>query len=56
MIESEFQLGELVWFTFEGAMPRLGVLSAITSSGKCRVMWDRQQYWIPIKHVTKHKE
>mgnify|MGYP003144442929 CR=1 FL=1 len=46
MIEQEFQLGELVWFTFDGAVPRLGVVSAITSSGKYRVMFGKEQYWI----------
>ena len=29
MIEQEFQLGELVWFTFDGAVPRLGVVSEV---------------------------
>jgi hypothetical protein len=54
MIETEFQLGELVWFTFDGAVPRLGVVSAITSSGLYRVIFGKQQYWIPEQHVAKH--
>ena len=54
MIEQEFQLGELVWFTFDGAVPRLGVVSAITSSGQYRVIFNKQDYWIPAQHVAKH--
>jgi len=56
MIEAEFQLGELVWFTFDGAVPRLGVVSAIMSSGKYRVIFGKQQYWIPEQHIAKHTE
>ena len=56
MIEQEFQLGELVWFTFDGAVPRLGVVSAITSSGKYRVMFGKEQYWILEQHIAKHTE
>ena len=54
MIKPEFRLGELVWFTFEGVVPRLGVVSAITSTGKYRVIFDKQEYWIPEQHVAKH--
>ena len=54
MIGPEFQLGELVWFTFDGAVPRLGVVSAITSSGLYRVIFGKQQYWVPEQHVAKH--
>ena len=54
MIETEFQLGELVWFTFDEAVPRLGVVSAIASSGLYRVIFGKQQYWIPAQHVSKH--
>jgi len=53
-MEDDFKLGELVWFTFDGAVPRLGVVSAITSSGKYRVMFGKEQYWIPAQHVSKH--
>ena len=56
MIEPEFQLGELVWFTFDEAVPRLGVVSAITSSGKYRVMFGKEQYWILAQHIAKHTE
>ena len=54
MIEPEFQLGELVWFTFDGAVPRLGVVSAITSSGKYRVIFGKKEYWISGQHIAKH--
>ncbi len=56
MIESEFQLGELVWFTFDGAVPRLGVVSATMSSGHCRIIFGKQEYWIPEQHIAKYTE
>ena len=55
MIEQEFQLGELVWFTFDGAVPRLGVVSAIrTTATDYQILFEKQKYWLPSNHVAKY--
>tara|TARA_B100000214_G_C23451144_1_gene393806 strand:- start:247 stop:417 length:171 start_codon:yes stop_codon:yes gene_type:complete len=54
MIETDIQIGELVWFTFDGAVPRLGVVSAIKASGYHQVLFGKEKYWIPPHHITKH--
>ena len=56
MIEPGFQIGELVWFTFEGAVPRLGMISATMSSGYCRILFGKEEYWISEEHIAKYTE
>jgi hypothetical protein len=52
LIETKFEIGELVWFTFDGAVPRLGVVSAITNY--YQVLFGDEKYWIPPHHISKH--
>ncbi len=55
MIGTEFQLGELVWFTFDGAVPRLGVVSAIGATiADYQILFEKEKYWLPSNHVAKY--
>ena len=55
MIETKFEIGELVWFTFDGAVPRLGVVSAIgMTTTDYQVLFGDNRYWVPPHHISKH--
>ena len=54
MIEPQFELGELVWFTFDGAVPSLGVVSAIEASGYLQVLFGKEKYWIPPDYISTY--
>ena len=55
MIETDFRPGELVWFTFDGAVPRLGVVSGIgLTTTDYQILFGDETYWIPPHHISKH--
>tara|TARA_R110002110_G_scaffold57127_17_gene163646 strand:+ start:1409 stop:1582 length:174 start_codon:yes stop_codon:yes gene_type:complete len=56
MIGTDIEIGELVWFTFDGAVPRLGVVSAVEASGHHQVLFEKEKYWVPSHHISEFKE
>jgi len=55
-MDTDIQVGNLVWFTFDGAVPRLGVVSAIgvTTTGY-QILFGDKMYWIRPQHVSKYR-
>ena len=54
MIENDIQIGELVWFTFDGAVPRLGVVSSVgLTTTDYQILFGDEEYWIPPHHVSR---
>jgi len=55
-METRFKVGELVNFTFDGVVPRLGVVTAIESSGYYQVLFEHNRYWVPPYHISQIKK